>query len=221
MGQIDLASGIALYLILVISIGVHEFAHAWAADKLGDDLPRSQGRVTLNPIAHMDPIGTGLIPLLMIFLPTSIAIIGWGKPVMINPSNFNPKTQTRDHLLSVAAGPASNVLIMLIVAILGGILVSVVPDPEPLAQLIIQMLAVNAILTIFNLMPIPPLDGSHFLRYAIGMKEETYYQFAQYGWIILLVLVNLPPFRVLLGFLMNVLMTPFLILWNLIASLLS
>jgi Zn-dependent protease len=184
----DLQQGIILYLILLGSLSVHEWAHAYVADKLGDNTPRSQGRITFNPVAHIDPIGTVLIPLFMIFFSPGFAIFGWGKPVMVNPRNFS--NWKRDDILVSMAGPASNLAICLIVAILGGILMRFEPQ---FGGLIIQVLMINSILIIFNLLPIPPLDGSHVMKHLVGMSEETYARIAMWGILILLVVINFQP----------------------------
>lgn len=184
----DLKQGIILYLILLGSLSVHEWAHAYVADKLGDNTPRSQGRITFNPVAHIDPIGTVLIPLFMIFFSPGFAIFGWGKPVMVNPRNFS--NWKRDDILVSMAGPASNLVICFIVAILGGILMRFQPE---FSGLIIQVLMINSILIIFNLLPIPPLDGSHVMKHLVGMSEETYARIAMWGILILLVVINFQP----------------------------
>ena len=190
--------GIIQYIILASSIALHEYGHAYSADKLGDRLPSMQGRVTLNPLAHLDPIGTGLIPLLMIFSPllfgggASIALIGWGRPVQINLMSFHPKTRTRSHLVVTAAGPAVNLVIAAAAAVIGGILAHANVE---IVSLFVQIITINAALIVFNLLPIPPLDGSHFLRYATGMREETFFKMSTWGIFILLILINFPPFR--------------------------
>jgi Zn-dependent protease len=184
----ELQQGLILYLILVGSLSVHEWAHAYVADKLGDNTPRSQGRITLNPMAHIDPIGTVLIPLFMIFMSPGFAIFGWGKPVMVNPRNF--ARWKRDDILVSMAGPASNLVICLIVAIIGGIAMRFVPN---ISALVVQVLLINSILIIFNLLPIPPLDGSHVMKHLVGMSEETYARIAMWGILILLVVINFPP----------------------------
>jgi len=191
----DIQQGIILYLILVGSIAFHEWAHAYSADKLGDPTPASQGRVTLNPIAHMDPIGTGLIPLVMIFMAPGIAIFGWGRPVQINLSNF--ERRTRDHLIVTMAGPASNLVVCIVTLLVGAVIFRITPEGgASIYPLLVQIIMLNSILIIFNLLPIPPLDGSHVMRYAVGMTEETYFKLASWGFIVLLVLINIPAFRI-------------------------
>lgn len=196
----SLRLGLVFYIVLVCSVSVHEWAHAFMADKLGDPLPRALGRVTLNPIAHMDPLGTVFFPLLMIFLPlmsgfgSQMALIGWGKPVSI--SLPNRKTRVRDELLITAAGPLSNLVVCGLTAFLGSFLFALSPRIVELLEMVILL---NAALFVFNLLPIPPLDGSHFLKHVIGMREETYHKFARWGFVILLVLINVGPFRAMLG----------------------
>ncbi len=200
--------GLILYLILCGSIALHEFGHAKAADKLGDFLPRSQGRVTLNPFAHLDPIGTGLIPLAGIFLNLPFAMIGWGKPVQI--SLPYPATRMRDDILITLAGPAMNVLIALGATLLHALVWHMPESPVfKLIPLLNMVVVMNCMLIAFNLIPIPPLDGSHIMRYLVGMSEETYQKFCANGWWILLVLINLGPFQSFLNRMIVLVATPF------------
>jgi Zn-dependent protease len=192
--DIDYKQGLTLYLILLASLSVHEWAHAFVADKLGDHTPRSQGRVTFNPIAHIDPIGTVFIPLFMILFSPGFAIIGWGKPVMVNPLNF--RNRVRDDILVSMAGPASNVVICLLMVFIGGVLLKFMPA---IAGLLGQVILLNCVLIIFNMIPIPPLDGSHLLKHAVGMRDETYLNFARWGFLILIILINIPAFRQVFG----------------------
>lgn len=185
-----------LFIALVISISLHEFGHAWAADKCGDPLPRRIGRVTLNPMAHADRAGTLIIPALMIFVPALMGglpqfIFGWGKPVLV--SLPNRETRMKDDILTTLAGPAMNLLLALAGAVLLGVYAGIFgtanPDPISFFALFIQL---NLALMIFNLMPIPPLDGSRLMFYAVKMKEETYYKIAANAWWILLAMILLP-----------------------------
>ena len=185
---------IILFLVLLGSLSVHEWAHAITADKLGDPLPRAEGRVTLDPRAHIDPIGTIVLPLIMIFASTGFAIFGWGKPVRI--SLPNPKTRKRDDVLITIAGPLSNLLIALVATLFFSTWISLgFPVSDSGLDLFQIIVLLNCVLFVFNLMPIPPLDGSHILKNAINMKDETYYKSSRYGFIILLVLINIPPFQ--------------------------
>ena len=190
---LNLQKGLVYYLILVVSLSIHEWAHAFVADKVGDPLPRSQGRVTLNPIAHMDIIGTVFLPLAMIFMNPGFAIFGWGKPVQV--SLPNPKSRVRDDLLVTGAGPLSNICL----ACIGGFILRTLPESSPLCGLLEAFIFINCLLFLFNLIPVPPLDGSRFMKHAVRMREETYAGFARYGFLIILVLINLDGFRLTFG----------------------
>ena len=173
------AGPIAFFIVfgsLIASITVHEFAHAWAADKLGDPTPRHQGRLTLNPLAHLDPIGT-----IMILL----AWFGWGKPVMFDP--YNLKNPRRDAAFIGLAGPVSNIIF----AITLSVLMRFLPQSLLLWAIFISVIRLNIILAIFNLIPIHPLDGGKIL---IGfLPRNLAYEWnailSKYGMIILLFLI--------------------------------
>lgn len=139
-------------IILILSVVVHEFAHAWTADRLGDKTARYAGRLTLNPFAHLDPIGSVLVPFFMI-LTTGIGF-GWAKPVPYNP--YNIKHKYGDALVAVA-GPLSNLLIACIASI---ITVTTLGLSQTIAQSIV---VINIVLMLFNLIPVPPLDGSKII----------------------------------------------------------
>lgn len=192
----NLRWAVLLFIALVISISLHEFGHAWAADKCGDPLPRRMGRVTLNPLAHADRTGTLIIPALMIFLPALMGgmpgvIFGWGKPVLV--SLPNRETRMKDDILTTLAGPAMNLLLAIIGAILLGVSAGIfgAGNAAPV-NFFILFIQLNLALMIFNLLPIPPLDGSRLMFYAVKMKEETYYKLAANAWWILLALILLP-----------------------------
>jgi len=141
---------------ILLALTLHEFAHAFTADRLGDPTPRNQGRLTLNPLAHLDPLGTILL---------FIARFGWAKPVQVDPRNFrNPQ---RDMMVVAAAGPASNLLLALIFGIIYQFMQGA--PPETRTGVILQFIfsysvVINLILAFFNLLPIPPLDGSKIIR---------------------------------------------------------
>jgi Zn-dependent protease len=207
--------GLLQLILLIISIGLHEFGHAWMADMRGDPLPRLQGRVTLNPFAHTDLIGTIILPAVMIFLSPGFGLIGWGKPVQI--SLPNPKTRRMDDIYITLAGPAMNVVLCLVFAVIGGL-----GDFDPRTQAVIidflQMgVFLNASLVVFNLIPIPPLDGSR-IAVRLGLySEETFLMLARWGFIILLVAVNLPFFRAFMSTAVGLVATPWFWLWSLLA----
>ncbi len=183
-------------LLLVISIGLHEFGHAWVADLRGDLLPRAQGRVTLNPLAHADPIGTLLLPGIMIFLPILIgaelkfALLGWGKPVQV--SLVNPRTRRMDDILITLAGPAMNMVLLVAFALLGqaGGVTFVGPGKHDFGYFLISGITLNASLIVFNLLPLPPLDGSRIF-YRLGIySTEVFFALSQWSMVIMLVLIN-------------------------------
>ncbi len=191
------------------SLSIHEWAHAFAADKLGDDTPRSQGRVTLNPIAHMDMLGTVIFPLVCIFVLKGGFFFGWGKPVMVNHANFTHKR--RDDILTTLAGPASNLVLAFLAAIAGGLLYA--SDPKT-AELFMLIIFLNVALAVFNMIPLPPLDGSRVMRHVVGMSEETYINLSRWSFLILMVGINLPPVSAVLGAVMQACSVPFLIVYN-------
>ncbi len=197
-------NGGIFYILMLIGVTMHEFGHAFAADRLGDPLPRLQGRVTMNPLAHMDMLGTVILPILMIVLSYSTAgggmiLFGWGKPVQV--SLPNPKTRVRDDLLSTAAGPAMNLVLALLSAVLAAL--ATLAGFEEIAGVCAFSIFMNCMLFVINMVPLPPLDGSHFLRYAVNMREETYMQLSRWGFVIFLVLINIPAFRRVLHFLIS------------------
>ena len=183
---------ILLYFILVISICIHEWAHAFSADKLGDPLPRSQGRVTLDPLVHLDLLGTIIIPFVMIFLSPGFAILGWGKPVQLSLPNH--KTRTRDDILITLAGPMSNLLLAFLTVLVFGLIGNFIFLNESFLQLVSTVVNLNCLLFLFNLIPIPPLDGSHILKRVAGMSDITFIKFSRFGIFLLLVLINVTSF---------------------------
>jgi len=153
---------VMLLIPLVLSLTVHEFAHAWSAWKLGDDTAAMQGRLTLNPVAHIDPIGTLLLPLLGI-------PFGWAKPVPVNPARFRREVNMGTGMMITAlAGPLSNVLLALASAVSYGLTLRWAPntlETNPgLQQFLVTVMVMNVGLAIFNMLPIPPLDGSRVVE---------------------------------------------------------
>lgn len=188
----NIADGLIQYLMLVALLTFHEFAHAWTGWKCGDDTARLQGRLSLNPVVHIDPIGTVLLPLLMIFMPgVGRFMIGWAKPVPFNPHNLN--NRWRDEMLIAMAGPAMNLL--LAVGLVALVRVMQMFHCEQVAELFYQAAGLSLILCFFNLIPVPPLDGSHVLRNLTNMSYEAYANFARFGFIIVIVLLQIPLVR--------------------------
>ena len=165
-------SKVALVVGLVIGITVHECAHAWAANELGDPTARYQGRITLNPLAHLDPLGS----LLILYSLLGGFGIGWGKPTPVNPFKLRYGARVGLALVSVA-GPLSNILVAILVAIplrLG------LPMPGELSVLILYVIIANLSLTVFNLLPLPPLDGFSILTGILSQIPSLWsYQVAQ------------------------------------------
>ena len=193
--------GLISYLGLIVLLTFHEFGHAWTAEKCGDDTARLQGRCSLNPVVHIDPIGTVLFPLMMIFLSPGISrfMIGWAKPVPVNPYNLrNPRV---DDILVSMAGPAMN--LVLAVALMALARVGLLVHGEQFTGLCVQMAALSLLLCFFNLIPIPPLDGSQVLRNLTGMSWEAYAKFAQFGFIAVIVVIQIPLVRNTLSFAVN------------------
>jgi len=186
--QFDFIRAVFEFVILIFSLCVHECAHAWMASRLGDQTARLEGRITLNPMYHVDPIGTLLFPGLMIFGPLfglsmfGGMLVGWAKPTPVITRNF--RKIVRDDNLTTLAGPASNLLIVAVAFIVLLIDARVVPNghsvvlgsfiaalervegftPQPVALLCALAILINLMLCIFNLLPIPPLDGSRLMR---------------------------------------------------------
>ena len=206
--DVDLAfvrSGLITYFLLVASLTVHEWAHAFVADRLGDDTPRAHGRLTLNPMAHIDMFGTVLIPLVNIFVfRGSFALIGWGRPVMINPSNFLHRR--RDEIMVSLAGPFANLVMALLAVVAGAFLV--LHDPR-LGEVVRGLVVMNVGLAVFNLLPLPPLDGGTLLRYATGMTEETYYSIARWSGLVMLFAINIEAFRSVIAMLFMLACLPY------------
>ena len=167
MGNINLAILITRAIVLVVAFTVHEFAHAWTADIFGDDTPRSQGRLTLNPLKHLDPVGT----LLLLF-----AGFGWAKPVQVNTYNLERRSPAAPMLVALA-GPFSNLLLAILVAIPVQFGIIQLTGSEgilfpTLSQFIIQFVFINIILMLFNLLPIFPLDGEKILYYFLPSSGQ-------------------------------------------------
>jgi Zn-dependent protease len=202
--------------VLIASLSVHEAAHAWAADRLGDPTARQLGRLSLNPAVHIDPIGTVLFPL--IAMMTNVPLIGWAKPVPVDTRHL--KHPKRDFAIVAAAGPISN----LVMAAIGAAIFAALPDvapgdiaaraiSRPLDTLLLEFIQLNVLLAVFNMIPVPPLDGGNVLigvlPHAGGRLVE---QLRPYGFLVLYALM-------LTGFLSRVMMPVAFAIWRVLLRL--
>ena len=183
----------ASFALLLIAMTVHEFAHGWVAYRLGDSTARLSGRLTLNPLAHIDPFWTILLPLVLFLSTSGQFVFGSAKPVPVNYWALkNPK---RDMIWIGSAGPLANFILAFVIS---GIL-KFTPLPGWLAYLFFNLLTINVVLAIFNLIPIPPLDGSKILMGLLPSQlSELYARFERYGFIILFIFIWLGVFDRLL-----------------------
>ncbi len=191
MDQKALIDGLIFMLCFIPIVTFHEYAHAWMAWKLGDDTAYRQGRVTLNPQSHIDPIGTLLLPGIAVALMASGGpgfIFGWGKPVPVNLANLE-NVRRDDNLISLA-GPAMNVVLAFLVLIIAKI--AMAAGIESIEEGAFRLAMLSLFLCFFNLLPIPPLDGSHVFKNIAGMSDATYANLAQYGFIMILIAIQIP-----------------------------
>ncbi|MFI5252965.1 MAG: site-2 protease family protein [Bacteroidota bacterium] len=209
-----------LYLlpILLFSIIVHEISHGWMALRLGDPTARDMGRLTLNPIPHIDPIGSILVPLIAMLSPGNF-FIAWAKPVPVNPMYFS--NYRRDDILVSIVGPLSNFFMAFVCSILYVVMMYLLPlfrESQSMATeaiyFLINMFAggitLNIMLAVFNMIPIPPLDGSHVLAAFLpeGLSEQ-YSRIGFYGIFILILVMQLPQFSMAFHSIIAMLQMPY------------
>lgn len=192
MQGFDPAQVVIQYVCLLFSLCFHEAAHAYMADRCGDPSARLMGRISLNPLAHIDPIGTVVMPLLM-FVTHIPYLIGWAKPVPFNPRNL--KDIRLDPVWIALAGPASNLILgvigMLVLRVAVMIMGAQILDTGLVLDTAFTFIMINVVLMVFNLLPIPPLDGHHVLHYFLPPGgQRALEQIGPFGIIIVLVLVQ-------------------------------
>lgn len=225
MQSAEFAIAVFEFVLLIFSLSVHECSHAWMASRLGDQTARLQGRVTLNPIYHIDPVGTLIMPAIIIFGPFigftlfSGILIGWAKPTPVISRNF--QKIRRDENMVTLAGPASNLLLAVIATVVLLVVIHTVPGGRQIVHLTaagmllpgvnssvqavvllgIAAVQINLALLFFNLLPIPPLDGSHLLRNILPYNAvQSYDRIPMWVSWILMILVG--------GYIMRLLLTP-------------
>jgi len=181
--NIDFVQLLTGFLVLLCSLTVHEAAHAWAANQLGDSTARALGRLSLNPAVHIDPVGTLLFPLLAML--TNLPLIGWAKPVPVNSAALNPNWRQK-FMVIAAAGPASN----LVLAAIAAVLLRVVAGSSVVSSALETAVFVNVLLAVFNMVPVPPLDGGNVLSGIIGgQAADLLDRLRPYGFLILYALM--------------------------------
>ncbi len=212
MAGIDFSRIFIEFVVLIFSLTVHEAAHAFTSDRLGDPTARLLGRVSLNPAVHVDPIGTILFPLIAMI--TNVPVLGWAKPVPVNITRLKGHWK-RKYMLIAAAGPASNVVL----ALLASVILHVIPvgggvgeaTLAPLAAFLYQAVLLNVLLAVFNMVPVPPLDGGNVLAGVLrGPVADAYESLRPYGFMILyglmftgvLTTIIAPPAQFLLSLLL-------------------
>jgi Zn-dependent protease len=184
-------------LVMVLSLSVHECAHAWVAYRLGDDTAAREGRLSLSPATHVDPLGTLLIPALGVFMGGGFGFIGWARPCPVDPKRFRGSISMRGGMgLVAAAGPLSNLVLALIALGLFALckradvgLWDATGRTSGVAALLVTMFHVNVGLMVFNFLPIPPLDGSRLLPRSM---DELQARIAPYSIVLLLLIINVP-----------------------------
>jgi Zn-dependent protease len=217
--RFDLLNRLMTLVPLVLSLTVHEWAHAWSAFKLGDDTAERMGRLTLNPIPHIDLFGSILVPLFSLLAAGRI-FIAWAKPVPVNPYNF--RDFKRDDMLVSIVGPASNLCLALacsVMVIILGVAAPAVAGAnvtilERFWEFLLKMfyggVYLNVVLAVFNLIPVPPLDGSHVLASFLPDElAERYRRLGFFGIVVILMLMRVPAFNAGFGGVIEAVFTPF------------
>lgn len=185
--------GLTYFVVLLFSLSFHESAHAWMAARMGDNTARDLGRVSLNPLVHIDLLGTVLIPLIQIFGPSGIPLMGWAKPTPVQPGNFRSGSLARGQILVASAGPISNLILAVgfTVALIIAVRLGLTPETgQPWWSLITTGVLINVALAVFNMLPLPPLDGSHVASWGLPRPLAQAYDrvMGSYGQFILLIL---------------------------------
>lgn len=214
-----LRNGLIYFILLAASLCLRAYAQAWLANRLGDRTPAMEGRLTTNPLPHVDILGTVALPLIFIFyLQPALdrndlrLFLGWAKPVPINPHNFrNPKSGA---VLVQFAGFGMSMVLCLVAAIGGGL--GYRADPQ-IVGIFGALISINSCLMVFDWLPLPPLPGGALLRHLGYISEETYWNIARWGGLVLIILLNFKPVAQLLGILQSIAALPFFLILERIA----
>jgi Zn-dependent protease len=220
MDPLVLRNGLIYFIILAASLCLRAFAQAWMASRLGDRTPRLEGRLTLNPVPHVDLLGTVVMPLICIFYlqpalsATSLRFfLGWAKPVPINPQNFhNPRTGV---LLTQFSGTGMGAILSLLAAVIGGLFFRLERETVEVFGAIV---IINCSLIVFDCLPLPPLPGGVLLRHLGFISEETFLQIARWSGLVMLILINLRPVAAVISFLVQLVALPFFLVMQLVAT---
>jgi len=197
-----------LFLVLIVSLSVHEAAHAWTADRLGDPTARLLGRLTLNPLSHIDWLGTVLFPILAVL--SNLPLIGWAKPVPVSMHRL--QSPRRDFALVALAGPVSNLLLATGAALFFSMAAETVGGASRAAALAAQVASINVFLAVFNLLPVPPLDGGNVLAGVVPEQAARVIdRLRPYGFLILYAMMftgvfrelTWPVYRAIIGWLLS------------------
>ena len=215
----QIRNGLLLYLLLMACLCLRAYGQAWLANRLGDPTPEATGRLTANPLPHLDLIGSVILPLICIFylapnLGTFSLFLAWTKPVPINPNNFTKPA--RHHRYTQMMNPLVSVAAALTAAVIGALAYRTMPGA--LDDVFVPMIVINASLIVLDFLPIPPLPGGMLLRELGLISEAAFWNVSRWGGLLLLIAFQVPQFRSAFGFLIGIVATPFLYLISLLVQ---